>query len=907
MEEHVNTLLNQMTLDEKVALLAGESAWYTVPIERLNIPRIKVTDGPNGARGEGSSGNRHVTAACFPVGIALAATWNRELVERVGQALGEETESKSAHILLAPTVNIHRSPLNGRNFECYAEDPFLTAQLAVAYIKGLQSQGVGATIKHFVCNDSEFQRNTISSEVDERTLREIYLPPFKAAVHEADVWAVMSSYNRVNGTYTSEHDRLLNGILKGEWGFEGLVISDWNGTYSTSPATNSGLDLEMPGPTRWRGGKLLQAIQAGDVEETTIDDHVRRILRTIIKVGAMESLEILPEQAIDNPAHRALARKAATEAIVLLKNERNILPLDLKQITSIAIIGPNAKVARIMGGGSSQVAAHYRVSPFEGLMSKVGDRAQILYEQGCSNERMFPLLDEKLLTTSSENGGENGLFAEFFDNCELAEAPALTTVVQSTQHIWYDENPLLSTAFSARFTGNLTVPTTGIYQFSLTNHGPTRVFIDDVLVADHWAHTPLPNVLWGPGANSPLFEIQLQAGQTYQLKIEHSQGNFPSHYGFRLGYHPPGTAPSIKRAVELATQANVALIFAGSNSDWESEGSDRPHMDLVGEQNELIERVAAANPNTVVILTTGAPVTMPWLDRVAGVLETWFGGQEAGNAVADVLFGHANPSGKLTQTFPVRLEDNPTFINYPGENGQVRYGEGIFVGYRYYDKKKIVPLFPFGFGLSYTTFEYSNLRLSATEITPDDTLEVMIDVTNTGPRPGQEVIQLYVRDMVSRLQRPHKELKGFAKIALEPGATVTVTLHLDYQSLAYYDDRLQRWIAEVGTFEVLVGSSSADIRAAATFSLITSRMFGGPERSLEVPSIQSALEILLQHQDVRTVLERHLPSLMDMPQLEALKGFSLKQIAQLAPDIITQDVLEAVEHTIAHRASDTVE
>ncbi len=839
MEDRITAWLEALTLEEKVAMLAGESAWYTVPVERLGIPRVKVTDGQNGARGEGSSGRRKTTAACFPVGIALAATWDRDLIAQVGAALAEEARSKSAHVLLAPTVNIHRSPLSGRNFECYSEDPYLTTEIAVAYIQGVQSQGVGATIKHFVCNDSEFQRNSISSEVGVRALREIYLPPFKAAVHEADVWAVMTAYNRVNGTYVSEHDALVNGILKGEWGFDGLVMSDWNGTYSSLPAVLYGVDLEMPGPTRWRGEKTLTAVQSGDVDIAVIDDHVRRLLRTIIRVDAENRSATAPEQSIDDPAHRALARRAAAEAIVLLKNDPAVLPLNAQELKSVAIIGPNARVAQIMGGGSSQVPAHYRVTPFDGVMSKLNAGTHVAFELGCLNDRMLPVLDETHLTLPHAENGASGLYAEYFDNLELEGEPAQTLLASSTQQIWFDENPLLIQTFSSRFTGIFTATVDGTHGFSLTSNGPTRVYLDGDVIFDHWAHTPVDRGLYAPGANEVMVEIDMAAGQTYTFTIEHSQGKNPSFYGFRLGCQLPDVTPSIARAAEIAARADVALVFAGLNSDWESEGGDRQHMDLVGEQDALIAAVAAANPNTVVVLNTGSPVTMPWLDDVAAVVQAWFGGQEMGNAIADVLFGDSNPSGKLPQTFPVRLADNPAFINYPGENGKVHYGEGIFVGYRYYEKKQIAPLFPFGFGLSYTTFAYDNLRVSADAITPEQTLRVEIDVTNTGDRAGQEVVQFYVRDVVSNLVRPPKELKGFVKVELAPGEAKTVSITLDRASLAYYDDHFQQWIAEAGEFEVLVGSSSQDIRAAAVFTLTASQLFDGPKAAQDPLTTES--------------------------------------------------------------------
>lgn len=898
MEERIEALLQQMTLEEKVSMLAGANLWYTVSIERLGIPAIKVTDGPNGARGESPIGWEDITSACFPVGIALAATWDTDLVGRVAQALGEETKSKSAHILLAPTVNIHRSPIGGRNFECYSEDPHLTSRMAVAYIKGLQSQNVGATVKHFICNDAEFERNSLSSEVGQRALREIYLPPFKAAVQEAGSWAVMSSYNRVNGEYASDSAYFLTDILKKEWGFDGIVMSDWGGTYSTVPAGNSGLDLEMPGPSNWRGEKLLQAIKAGEVSEDQVNDSVRRLLRTIIRSGMMDNPVNPPEQSINKPEHQVLAREAAADSIVLLKNT-GVLPLDGKKLKTLAIIGPNAKVARMMGGGSSQVAPHYAVTPFEGIVNKVGDSVKIEYEMGCSNDKMFDTLKpESLIPARGESA--HGLTAEFFDNLELAGTPAQTVTVRSTHQVWFASNPIEAADFSARFTAAFTAPETGVYGFSLTYIGFARFYIDDQLVLDYWKPQTPDTILFGPGSKEVMFEKEMVAGQTYQIKMEYSQGDFKAmHYGMRIGCRLPSHNPSIERAAELAAKADVALVFVGSNSDLETEGSDRPNIELAGDQVALIEAVAAANKNTVVVLNTGSPYAMDWLDKVAAVCEAWFGGQEVGNAIADVLFGDVNPSAKLTETFPKRLEDNPAFINFPGENGKVLYGEGIFVGYRYYEKKKIVPLFPFGYGLSYTTFEYNNLRLNTAELQPGDTLQVSVDVTNTGKRAGKEIVQLYVRDVVSSLVRPIKELKGFAKVALQPGETKTVTLTLDAEALAYYDDKPQQWVAEAGEFEVLIGSSSADIRATASFTLVSGATFGGDGKKPEPFGIKTPIGELLLNDQCRVLLDTQFPGFLNNPMMEMAKGFTLEQVAGFAPEMLTPEVLKALDDTLA--------
>lgn len=806
-ESHIDALVESMTLEEQVALLSGADFWTTVPVERVGVPAIKVSDGPNGARGGGSLIGG-VSAAAFPVGISLASSWNTPLVEEVGQALAEEALSKGARVLLGPTINIHRSPLNGRNFECYSEDPYLSARLAVAYVRGLQSQGVAATVKHYVGNDSEFERNSISSDIGERALREIYLVPFEAAVKEGRAWALMSAYNKINGVFACDNRRLLHDVLKEEWGFDGLVMSDWMGTQSTVDAANNGLDLEMPGPGWFRGPRLVEAVRDGRVDAAAVADSARRLLRLIARVGAFDDPTIPDEQATDRPEHRALIRRAGAEGIVLLKND-GLLPLDLSGGQRVALIGPNARTAQIMGGGSAQVNAHYRVAPLEGLLAQAG-AAEVVCDTGCVNYKQLPLL-------------EGPIAVEYFNSTDLSgEVVARQELAQGEFMYFMDVAPGVNAwQFTARLSAQVTPDAGGEHHFSLASAGLSRLFVDDALLIDNWTNWQPGDTYFGFGSSAVVETMALQAGRAYDVRVEFA---FPAPGGLamkalRIGLTRPLGDEAVESAVLAAAQADVALLFVGLTGEWDSEGNDRPHMELVGRQNELIERVAAANPNTIVVLQTGGPVSMPWLERVGAVVQAWYPGQECGNSIADVLTGRVNPAGRLPQTFPVRLEDNPAYVNYPGENGHVLYGEGIFVGYRYYDKKRVAPLFPFGYGLSYTSFAYDNLRLSAGTLAPGETLTVTVDVTNSGGRAGQEVVQLYVRDARASLARPEKELKGFAKVALEAGETRSVSLSLDMRALAYYDDAKAAWVAEAGEFEVLVGASSADIRARAGFSL----------------------------------------------------------------------------------------
>ena len=819
----VEKLLQQMTLQEKVSMLAGTNDWYTVPVERLGIPSLKTSDGPNGARGAGgfSSG---VKAACFPAGISLASTWNVELVGRVGQALAREAKMKDAQVLLGPTVNIQRSPLGGRNFECFSEDPYLTARLAVAYITGLQEAGVGASIKHYVCNDEEFERFSINSEVRERALREVYLHPFHAAVREVQPWTIMAAYNLVNGIAASESPYLLTQILRDQWGYDGAVISDWFfSVKSTAASVNAGLDLEMPTP-QWRGQKLLQAVEQGEVKEATIDTSVRRLLLLLEKAGLFEHPLTGKEQDTDLPEHRALIREAGAEGIVLLKNVSQVLPLQHEKLTSIAVIGPNAQVAQIMGGGSAQVNVHYAITPFDGIVSKVGDSVKVAYEQGCTNYKWLPLLESSQLQAGTE-GTEHGWQVEYFATPEpTTGVPVIKETHLKSEFSWFGEVPegVNPQQFSMRATARFTPQETGTYTFSLAGAGRSRLLIDGQQLIEDWKEQKLLGDFFSGGSDLQATKM-LETGHSYLLTLEFAKGADMPVAAVRVGGIPPLREDTIERAVRLAAASNVAIVCVGFGGEWQSEGFDRTSLALPGKQDALVEQVAAANPRTIVVLNTGSPISMPWLSSVAAVLQAWFPGQECGNAIADVLFGDTNPSGKLPQTYPARLEDTPTYLDFPGENGKVYYNEGLFVGYRYYDKRDIAPLFPFGFGLSYTTFSYGQLKLSSQKIGPDESLQVSIDVTNTGQRVGSEIVQVYVRDVQASLQRPEKELKAFSKVHLQPGEQKTVTLSLNHDALAYYDDLTGEWVAEAGEFEVLVGASSQDIQATAAFALTTSR------------------------------------------------------------------------------------
>ena len=660
--DRIEALLDQMSLAEQVSLLSGEDFWSLPAIPRLGIGRLRVTDGPNGARGGGSLIGG-VKSAAFPAGIALGATWNTDLVEEVGAALADEVMSKGAHMLLGPTVNMHRSVTNGRNFECYSEDPVLAGALAAAYVRGLQAKGVAATVKHFAGNESEIERTTMSSHIDERTLREVYLVPFERAVKEGGTWGVMTAYNRVNGTFASEQRWLNEDVLRGQWGFSGLLMSDWFGSHATAETVNAGLDLEMPGPSRDRGDKLIAAVAAGTVAAATVRSRAQAILSVMARTGALDDTHPHGERADDRPEHRALIRRAGGEAIVLLKNAEigDTPALPLGGAGRIAVIGPNAKTAQIMGGGSAQLNAHYRVSPWDGLTAALGaDR--LVYAEGCSNHRFEPLLD-------------TDMSAEYFANTTLAGEPVHRETQPETQAFWIGQvaggkvDPL---QFSARLTGQFTPAVTAIHRVGVISAGLARVTINGRLVADAWSAWRKGRTFFEEGCDEVVGEIPLVAGKPVEVVVEFATHGYSvlGIAAFRLGIGVPLSDAYLAEAVRAAEGADAALVFVGRNAEWDTEGSDLLNIALPGRQDELVAAVARANPRTIVVMQTGGPVEMPWIDDVAAVLEAWYPGQEAGNAIADVLTGAAEPGGRLPQTFPRRWADNPAHSQdprvYPG-------------------------------------------------------------------------------------------------------------------------------------------------------------------------------------------------------------------------------------------------
>lgn len=808
-DKKVEELLQQMTLREKVSLLSGKDAWHSMSIERLGIPSLIMTDGPHGVRStHPETGRIAGPTTSFPTGVSMASTWNPELIERVGAALGEETLGMGCDILLGPCVNIVRTPLAGRNFESYSEDPFLAGKIGIAFVKGVQSKGVGASLKHYACNNQEIERGRGSSEVDERTMREIYLTQFEAIVKEAKPWTVMCSYNRINGIYASENYHLLTDILRDEWGFEGVVISDWGANHTIVESVEAGLDIEMPGPAKYYGGLLVEAVNNWQIESETIDISVRRILKMVLSSGRISGTSNVQKGAINTPEHQSLAREVAEEAIVLLKNDNRILPLDRSKILKIAVIGPNAIDPPVSGGGSAKLDPPYHVNILEGMQKTFGPDVDISYEQGCDNYVELPLLKGAALQPSHES--KNGFWAEYYSTLDFSGSPVISRLDEKIAFwLWgtgIDDRFVKE--FSARWTAQFNIQKSGPYTFGLQNTAHSRLFLDDQMIIENDAEkTP-----GEPSVGKKEYLMNLEAGRNYTIKVEYIRPAriIFSHLKVMCAYTPqPKDDDRITKALTLARTCDAVIFVGGLPEGYETEGWDRPDMELTGNQNELISQLANANKNLVVVLYAGAPVTMPWIDDVPAVILAYYPGMEGGNALAKIISGDVNPSGKLPISIPKRLEDNPTYINYPGGR-EVYYGEGIYIGYRYFDEKNIDPLFPFGFGLSYTNFQYSDLSIPKS-VKKGESFAASVKIKNTGGVPGKEVVQLYIQDEESSLARPLKELKGFQKVYLKPGEEKTVRFKITERDLSFFDDHKMMWMAEPGYFTIHVGSSSKKI------------------------------------------------------------------------------------------------
>lgn len=794
LNERADELVSAMTLEEKVSLCFGETVMSLRAVPRLGIPALQLADGPLGIRWG--------TATAFPASIALASSWDVDLARRFGEAIAAEYRNKGRQMWLAPGFNIIRVPQNGRNFEYYSEDPFLAGRLAVATIQAAQAQGIIACAKHYTANNQEQNRFTVNVQVDERTLRELYLPAFEAAVTEGGVRSVMAAYNLVNGAYCTANAHLLTDILKNEWGFEGLVVSDWNAVHATVTPAIAGLDLEMDGsfPTGafWGNGQLLSAVQSGQVSVANIDDKVRRILRALLSTGIMDAPWISPDEEI--VAHRALVREIAAKGAVLLKNDNNVLPLDRNASPTIAVLGPNFSVARTGGGGSSAVTPPYTVSPLEGLQNVGGANVTLNAVEGVPGGGNITAAPASYLTPASGNGP--GLYGEYFASRTLSGAPALTRVDGPIDFDWGSGSPgngIGNDNFSVRWTGQLTVPTTGPWEVGMATDDGFRLYINNSLVIDDWNDHAL---------QLTTTTLNLPANTPVQIRLEY--------------YEAAGSAGAVfvcrqsdvSDAVATAQAADAALVFVGLDASRESEGYDRPSINLTSGEIALINSVAAVQPKTVVVVVAGSQVAFDgWIDNVPAVVQAWYGGQEAGNAIADVLFGDVNPSGRLTMTFVKKWSDHPAYSLYPSGV----YSDGLNVGYRYFDTASAAPAFPFGHGLSYTTFAYSNLTLDTSRLASDGVVTANFSVQNTGNRAGSATPQVYVRDEASSLPRPYKELKGFAKVELAPGETKPVSIELNSRAFAFYDATLPGWRVEPGQFQVLVGASAADIRLSATF------------------------------------------------------------------------------------------
>ena len=837
----IDAVADALTLEEKAALTAGEDMFSTVAIPRLDIPKIRVTDGPNGARGSNLlPGMDGPPSTAIPCGSAIGATWDPTLAQELGALVGREALDRGCRGLLAPTVNLHRHPLAGRNFECYSEDPLLSGRLAAGYVRGVQSTGAFATVKHFVGNEAEFERNTISSVVDERSLRELYLLPFEIAVREAGALGLMTSYNRLNGRWLTEQPEFLLDILRGEWGFEGLVMTDWFAAVDTRVSLGAGLDLEMPGPGRALGATVLEAVKDGVVSEAELDGAVRRLLDALGRSGALDSPE--PEDAPVPPPPEAIRmlRRASAEATVLLSND-GTLPIDPSTLGRIAVIGHHATAPCIMGGGSAQVVTPPLVSPLEALVASFPAGVEVTHERGCEAALSPTPIGQQVLV--AEDGFEAEFHAGFEWKGDVIRRESLKELRLVVFAVMPDES--LGDEWSVRVRGSVVPSEDGRFEVALAQSGRARVIVNGVVVLDGFEN-PAPtggSEFFGFASQDVVAELDVRRGVPLEVVVEYA--NIDARMaGFRVGFRSLEADALLERAVGAAADADVALVFVGTTAEWETEGRDRTAFELPGRQAELVRRVAAVNERTVVVVNAGAPVDLSWSGDVAAVLQCWFGGQEMGAGLAGVLTGELEPGGRLPTTIPTHLEQSPSYDNFPGENGAVRYGEGLFMGYRGHEHRHIAPLFAFGHGMSYTTFGFGEPTLSAGTIAPGESVQISVPVTNTGSRRGSEVVQCYVAPSHSRLVRPTKELKAFAKVWLDPGETSVVRLDLNPRAFAYWDPgqpdweaiksrqidmfglanrsdrRSPGWQLDAGEYEILLGRSSADIVSKCSLRIV---------------------------------------------------------------------------------------
>ncbi|MCX6121971.1 MAG: glycoside hydrolase family 3 C-terminal domain-containing protein [Ignavibacteriales bacterium] len=803
-DKKIEDLIGKMTLEEKIDFIGGYQDFHIRSVPRLGIPQTNMADGPVGVRNYGPS-------TAYPATINLTASWDTMLARRVGDAIGKESRARNNHFMLCPAMNIHRAPMNGRNFEYLGEDPFLAGKIAVQIIQGIQQEGVMATAKHYMGNFQEYNRHRISTDMDERTMREIYLPAFQASVIEGHTAAVMTSYNLVNGIHASQHDYLINKILKDEWKFDGIVMSDWTSVYDGVAAANGGLDLEMPSGKWMCRDTLLPALKDGRLSEKTIDDKIRRILREYERFGYFENPDISKGFVLDSNDVRATSLDDARGGIVLLKNEKNILPLQSNSIKRIALIGPNGDPAVTGGGGSALVQPLHPLSLYEALQRIAPKDISVTFESGIYETDLPPVEFYAQSKFYSMTDGKKipGLNIEYFAKRWPEGKPDQKQHVDNSNLVFNNiPDGISKDNFSAQCSGLLQVEESGKYRFVVSSDVGFRLFVNDSVIVGSWSNVK-------EAVHSAT--VQLEAGKENKISLHTWQRH--ANGIVRLGYETEKsakqkTAERYRQAYKLAEQSDLVILSVGFNNETERENADRTFA-LPMQQQELIQEVMKAKKDIIVVLNAGGNVDMnQWLLQTKALIHAWYPGQEGNLAVAEILFGKTNPSGKLPVSFEKRWEDNATYNSYYDDDGDkhVKFTEGVFLGYRHFDKDNIDPQFPFGFGLSYTTFEYSNLIANKDQYKITDPVEITLTVKNTGKVDGAEVVELYVNDPVASLPRPPKELKAFSKVQLKAGESKEVKFTLNENAFHFYNPDKKQWVIEPGEFNILIGSSSKDIR-----------------------------------------------------------------------------------------------